>query len=74
MMIRFIDTHSGRFGVEPICTVLKDTIEGGFITPSGYYRAKKRVPSARVLKDQLLIPELEQIHAENYGLYGVRKM
>ncbi|ORC16116.1 transposase [Rothia nasimurium] len=73
-MIRFIDTHSGRFGVEPICTVLKDTIEGGFITPSGYYRAKKRVPSARVLKDQLLIPELQQIHAENYGVYGVRKM
>lgn len=32
------------------------------------------MPSARVLKDQLLIPELQQIHAENYGVYGVRKM
>ncbi|MGV3016908.1 IS3 family transposase [Rothia sp. 88186D007BW] len=27
-----------------------------------------------MLKDQLLIPDLQQIHAENYGVYGVRKM
>lgn len=73
-MISFIDTYKDIFGVEPICVVLNENLDGGFITPSGYYRSKKRVPAARALKDQLLIPELERIHAENYGVYGVRKM
>ena len=36
--------------------------------------AKKRIPAARALKDQLLIPELTRIHAQNYGVYGVCKM
>lgn len=47
MMIRFIDTHSGHFGVEPICTVLKDTIEGGFVTPSGGLSEKRCKPSQK---------------------------
>lgn len=74
MMIRFIDTHRDHFGVESICQVLSKNLDGGFISPSGYYRAKKRIPSARAFKDQLLIPELLRIHAENYSVYGVRKM
>lgn len=36
--------------------------------------AKVRVPAARTLKDQLLIPELVKIHQENYGVYGMRRM
>lgn len=74
MMIRYIDTHKDLFGVEPICRVLAEHLDGGFITASGYYRAVKRVASARALSDQLLIPELLRIHQENYGVYGVRKM
>ena len=73
-MMTFIDTYKDIYGVDPICTVLSENIEGGFLTPSGYYRAKKRVPAARTLKDQLLIPELVKIHQENYGVYGVGKM
>ena len=73
-MISFIDTYKDVYGVVPICAVLNENLDGGFITPSGYYRAKKRVPAARTLKDQLLVPELARIHAENYGVYGVRKM
>lgn len=73
-MMSFIDTYKDVYGVEPICAVLNENLDGGFITLSGYYRAKKRVPAARTLKDQLLIPELARIHAENYGVYGVRKM
>ncbi|WP_344784332.1 IS3 family transposase [Microbacterium kribbense] len=30
--------------------------------------------SARMLHDQLLVPEIVRLHAENYGVYGVRKM
>jgi len=33
-----------------------------------------RAPSARALKDELLVPEIARLHAENYGVYGVRKM
>ncbi len=48
--------------------------ERGFITSGGYRAAKRRPASARALQDELLIEELERIHAENYGVYGVRKM
>ena len=34
-MVRFIDTHRGRFGVEPICKVLP-------IAPSVYHLQKQR--------------------------------
>lgn len=74
MMIRFIDQYKNHFGVEPICRALSAFLGDGFITSRGYRAAKKRVPAARTLKDQLLIPELTRIHAENYGVYGVRKM
>lgn len=66
-MIRFIDQHKDRFGVELICRVL-DEAEGGFITSRGYRAAKARVRSARALKDDLLVPEVQRIHAENYGV------
>ena len=46
----------------------------GFITSRGYRAAKARPKSARQLKDELLIPEIQRLHAENYGVYGVRKM
>ncbi len=34
-MIRFIDEHKDRFGVEPICRVLRPAVQG-FITSRGY--------------------------------------
>ena len=46
----------------------------GFLTSRGYRAAKTRVPSARQLKDELLVPEIQRLHEENYGVYGVRKM
>lgn len=73
-MITFIDRYKERFGVENICTALQENLAGGFITSRGYRAAKARVPAARALKDQLLIPELVKIHQENYSVYGVRKM
>ncbi len=36
--------------------------------------AKRRHPSARAFRYELLFPEVHQIHAQNYGVYGVRKM
>lgn len=46
----------------------------GFLSSRGYYAAKKRKPSNRQLRDEILIEEIKKIHAENYGVYGVRKM
>lgn len=72
-MIRFIDEHRDQFGVEAICRVLRAAVRG-FITSRGYRAAKRRLPSARRLRDELLVPEVARLHAENYGVYGRRKM
>lgn len=72
-MIRFIDMHRDQFGVEAICRTLSAT-GCGFITSRGYRAAKQRPASARALRDKILTEELKRIHAENYSVYGVRKM
>jgi len=72
-MIAFIDEHRDRFGVEAICRTLGATA-CGFITSRAYRAAKTRPTSARALRDAILIEELRRIHAENYSVYGVRKM
>ena len=72
-MIRFITEHRDRFGVELICRVLRPAVQG-FLTSRGYRAAVGRAPSARQLKDGLLVPEIARLHAENYGVYGRRKM
>ena len=72
-MIRFIDKHRDHFGVEAICRVLGAAVRG-FITSRGYRAAKRRLPSVRRLRDELLVPEAARLHAENYGVYGRRKM
>ncbi|ODT25848.1 MAG: transposase [Microbacterium sp. SCN 69-37] len=72
-MIRFISMFRERFGVEAICRTLGAT-ECGFLTARGYRAAQTRPRSARRLRDDLLVPEITRLHAENYGVYGVRKM
>lgn len=72
-MIAFIDRHRDHFGVEAICRVLGAT-ERGFLTSRGYRAAKQRPASARAVRDEVLVEEIRRIHAENYGVYGYRKM
>ena len=72
-MIRFIDEHRDRFGVEASCRTLRATTSG-FITSRAYRAAKTRPASARALRDEVLLPEIKRIHQENYSVYGVRKM
>ena len=73
-MIRFIDEYRNRFTIEFICTTLKNNREGGFITPRGYRLSKARRMSARRLRDTALLEHLRHVHADNYGVYGVRIM
>ena len=66
-MIRFINAHRDRFGVEPICRVLQ-------FAPSTYYAARRRPPSMCKVRDDALKVKLRHIHAEHFGLYGARKL
>ena len=71
-MIAFIDEHRGHYGVEPICSVLP-------VAPSTYHEhvAKRRDPSrlsARAQRDEALKPEVMRVFAENFSVYGVRKV
>lgn len=72
-MIRFIDMYRDRFGVEFLCRTLRAAVRG-FLTSRGYRAAKRRFPSDRQLRDEALVPEIQRLHAANYGVYGVRKM
>lgn len=70
-MVRYIDDHKGRFGVEPICRHLQ-------IAPSTYYEQKarkddpRRLP-ARARRDLELRTHIHRVWHENYCAYGVRK-
>ena len=71
-MITFIDNHREAYGVEPICKVLP-------IAPSTYHDhvAKRRDPtklSARAQRDRALKPEIARVFAENFEVYGARKV
>jgi len=71
-MIAFIDDHRGSYGVEPICRVLP-------IAPSTYHEhlAQRQDPdrlSARARRDRDLMPAIARVFAENFEVYGVRKV
>ena len=71
-MINFIDDHREDYGVEPICRVLP-------IAPSTYYDhdAKRRDPekmSERAKQDEMLNQEVRRVFAQNFGVYGARKV
>jgi transposase InsO family protein len=71
-MKAFIDEHREVYGVEPICRVLP-------IAPSTYHEhaARKADPDrrpARERRDADLSQEIRRVFAENFGVYGVRKV
>lgn len=72
MLVDYIDQYRDRFGVEPICAVLKDA--GVQIAPSTYYAAKTRPPSARAVRDAELVVDIKTAHQANLGVYGARKI
>jgi putative transposase len=44
------------------------------IAPSTYYASKTRSPSQRSVTDARTAEEIERVHRENYGVYGIRKV
>jgi putative transposase len=70
--VAFIDAHRGRFGVEPICRVLRE--HGCGIAPNTYWMAKKRPASRRAQRDEELKAEISRVFAENLFVYGADKI
>lgn len=71
-MIAFINDHSDKHRVEPICDVLP-------ITPATYYdHLAKRVDPARLSDrakwDEKLRPHIQRVFGDNWRVYGVRKV
>lgn len=71
-MRSFIDRHRERFGVEPICKLLR-------VAPSAYWRyaARQRDPSsrsARARRDELLSPHIQRVWQANFQVYGADKV
>ena len=71
-MKAFIDEHREVYGVEPICRVLP-------IAPSTYYEhaARKANPDRRPARERRhadLCREIRRVFAENFGVYGGRKV
>jgi putative transposase len=69
VIVGFIDEHRDEFGVEPICTTLQ-------VAPSTYYAAKRRelAPSARAVRDAVMIQVLMVLWVANRKVYGAHKL
>jgi putative transposase len=66
-MTAFIDSHRGRFGVEPICRALD-------VSASAYYERARGWRSARSLEDERLLGRIRELHKKNLEAYGSRRM
>jgi len=68
-MVAYIDGHRDEFGVEPICRALQ-------VAPSSYYAAKQRevAPSARALRDAVMMQVLMVLWVANRKVYGADKL
>jgi len=79
LIVRYIDSVAGsrdgdglRWGVESICAQLAEL--GAPIAPSTYYAHRDRRPSVREVRDAQLKLKVAQAYAENFGVYGARKV
>jgi len=66
-MVAYIDAHREEFGVESICHTLQ-------IAPSTYYAAKSRTPSARAVRDAVMMEVLMVLWVTNSKVYGAHKL
>jgi putative transposase len=65
--VRFVDAHKERWGVEPICRVLR-------VAPSTYYARTTRPPSARSVRDGEQKVAIRRVWEANRRVYGADKV
>lgn len=74
MIVAFIDENKHRWGIEPICQVLRHDLNIS-IAPSTYYASKNRPVSARAQRDAVLKERIMTIHTHPRNkVYGIRKI
>ena len=66
-MVAYIDAHRDEFGVESICAQLP-------IAPSTYYAAKTTIPSARAVRDAVMMQVLMVLWVANRKMYGAHRL
>jgi putative transposase len=67
-----VDSQREVHGVQPFLQALEGT--PAQIAPSTYYTAKARPACARAVRDAELTELIKQVHGDNYGAYGARKV
>lgn len=68
----YIDAYREEFGVERICRALRQAEVR--ISPSGYYAARARPPSARAVRDGALERQIARVYKESAERYGAWKV
>jgi putative transposase len=71
-LIAYIEGHRDQFGVEPICTTLREA--GVSIAPSTFYDSQHPTLSARAVRDETLKVQIARVHRDNFSVYGVHKV
>ena len=72
MKVAFVDAQKDVHGVQPVLQALEGT--PAQIAPSTYYAARSRPACARAVRDAELTDLIKKVHADNYGVYGARKV
>ena len=63
-MAAYIDEHRSRFKVGPICGVLSESLDCGFLTPRGYRMFRTRPVSRMRAGYEALARDILQIHSD----------
>lgn len=71
-MVAFIEACREEFGVEPACRALRQA--GVAISPSGYYAARARPPSARAVREAALEKQILRVYKASGERYGAWKV
>ncbi|KAB5603112.1 hypothetical protein EHS19_10470, partial [Bifidobacterium jacchi] len=75
LKVAYIDAYRGRFGVGPICRVLSDALDCGFLTERGYRAFKTRPPSRMAARHEALVRDITMIREDEFmRVYGYRKV
>jgi putative transposase len=70
--VAFIEAFRDQFGVGPACRALCQA--GVAISPSGYYAARARSPSARAVRDAALEKQILRVYKASRERYGAWKV
>ena len=67
MKYAFIDTHRSEHDVRTLCKALR-------VSPSGYYAARSRPPSARTQRQSALVAKIREAHMASRQSYGAPRV